>query len=120
MDDFPDFGTEDVRVEDNNNNNNTEYQQFEMMMDGTNYTNQNNDIGIEHNWNIPTSTITNIPSQDPFGSYQVDEEEENRQRQRKAEEDERRSKLMQKMNDEIRIKQELRDRARQYLENWTT
>ena len=38
--------------------------------------------------------------------------------ERRREEDERKSNLMRKMNDEIRIKQELRDKARQYLENW--
>jgi hypothetical protein len=47
-----------------------------------------------------------------------DEEEENRINQRRQEEDERKKKLMQKMNDEIRIKQEFRDNAREYHERF--
>ena len=47
-----------------------------------------------------------------------DEEEENRINQRRQEEDERKKNLMQKMNDEIRIKQELRDKAREYHERF--
>jgi hypothetical protein len=55
---------------------------------------------------------------DPFSNYQVDEEEENRINQRRQEEDERKKKLMQKMNDEIRIKQEFRDKGREYHERF--
>jgi hypothetical protein len=112
MDGFPGFDTEDLNVEDNNTN--QVYQQFDMM-------NEN----MAQNWNISSNPIdgnntiqATSGGLDAFASYQVDEEEENRQRARRAEEEERRSKLMQKMNEEIRVKQELRDRARQYLEDW--
>jgi hypothetical protein len=45
-----------------------------------------------------------------------DEEEEKRIALRRSEEDERKRKLMQKMNDEIRLKQETRDKGREYQE----
>jgi hypothetical protein len=47
-----------------------------------------------------------------------DEEEDKRISLRRNEEDERKKKLMQKMNDEIRIKQELRDKGREYYEKF--
>ena len=37
---------------------------------------------------------------------------------RKLEEEQRRAKIMKKMNDELRIKQEFRDKARDFIENW--
>jgi hypothetical protein len=119
--DFPDFGNnEDVHVEDNVNGegaNNTGYQVFGMEgggfdMDAGNWNNQPQEM-----LNNP-STTTNTATYDPFGAHQIDEEEENRQRQRKAEEEERRAKLMQRMNEEISVKQEIRDKARNYLEDW--
>ena len=47
-----------------------------------------------------------------------DEEEEKRIQARKAEEDERRSKIIGLMNEEIKLKQEFRDKARAYLDNF--
>lgn len=38
--------------------------------------------------------------------------------ERKKEDEARREKLMKKMNEEIRMKQEIRDKAREYLDNW--
>ncbi len=47
-----------------------------------------------------------------------DEEEEARISARKNEEQERRSKIITLMNEEIRVKQEYRDKAREYLDNF--
>jgi hypothetical protein len=103
---FPNFENEDVQIMDSN----------------TNQPYENNITNEQFGWNIPVMDSVNVAvlGNDPFGSYQVDEEEENRLRQRKAEEEERRSKLMQRMNNEIRIKQEQRDKTGQYLEDWKT
>jgi hypothetical protein len=38
--------------------------------------------------------------------------------ERKSEEEQRKAKIMKKMNDELRIKQEWRDKAEDYIENW--
>jgi hypothetical protein len=114
MDGFPEFGGEEIRIEDNNENNENNFNNDNIQNNYQPYEDNNQ----EPNWNIQSIQIENNPISDPFGSYQVDEEEENRQRQRKAEEDERRTKLMQKMNDEIRVKQEGRDKAKSYLDNW--
>jgi hypothetical protein len=100
--DFPDFGNDDVQVENN---------VYENLDDGN----------IESMpWNNPVENTQHLSGlgQDPFSAYQVDEEEENRQRQRKAEEEERRTKLMAKMNDEVKGKQETKDKARDHLDQW--
>ena len=47
-------------------------------------------------------------------------EEEKRILARRAEEDERRSRIIKLMNDEIRLKQEYRDKAREYEDNFQT
>ena len=53
-----------------------------------------------------------------YDSNEMDEEERNRIKARKEEEEVRRAKIVKKMNDEMRIKQEFRDKAREYCDNW--
>ncbi len=48
----------------------------------------------------------------------LNEEERRRIEESKVEEEQRRAKIMKKMNDELRIKQEFRDKAMEYIENW--
>jgi hypothetical protein len=134
--DFPEFGNDEVIQIDDQNVNHTNYQAFEV--DGGDGGDVNHKTGYEgaevnHNtgyeaggfgsdWNASAVDKNQEPKYDPFTAYTqaVDEEEENRIRQRKAEEDERRSRLMQRMNDEVRVKQDTRDKARTYLEDWNT
>lgn len=66
--------------------------------------------GSDHGWNQQGG-------QNNYFDPVVDEEEEKRIQARRAEEDERRAKLIKLMNDEIKVKQEYRDKAREFLEN---
>jgi hypothetical protein len=116
--DFPNFENDDVQ--------DVQVEPIIVQESGNNYNPFPDMGGEQYHWNIPVAESVvggaNVTSSDPFASYQqsaVDEEEENRQRQRKAEEDERRSKLMHRMNEEIRVKQENRDKARNHLEDWS-
>jgi len=107
---FPDF------------DNNDEIQVENM---GGSHDNQDN-FGFTNNYqgsndNYYNMQQTNDWAQNMGGaSYEniVDEEEEKRAQARKKEEDERRAKIISLMNEEIRIKQEFRDKAREYLDNY--
>ena len=105
-------GDNEIQIENeefNNNYNNFPNDNF----------NQNKDNDINYNnmeWN-------NVPSSDILYGQQdntLDELELKRIDERKIEEEQRRAKIMKKMNDELRIKQEFRDKAREYIENWNT
>jgi hypothetical protein len=83
------------------------------MNTGTNtgfYPIQNNNAN-DYNWG-------GMGDSSAFPTQIVDQEEENRMLARKKEDDERRAKIVKKTSDEIRIKQEFRDKAREFLENF--
>jgi len=50
----------------------------------------------------------------------IDGHERKRIQERKEEEEQRRAKIMKKMNDELIIKQEWRDKAIEFIDNWRT
>ncbi len=111
--------------------NNNDGIQIESMQPGQS---SNNDGGFNvmqnsNDGNFFQSAETNQTQQAPSMNYDgfggdmgqnqiVDEEEENRIKARRDEENERRSKVVTLMNDEIRIKQENRDKAREFLDNY--
>lgn len=95
------------------NNNYNNYQNF----------NENYIPGQDQNANFNNMPWDNtVSNQMGYDQSQMedglDEVERKRIEERKAEEEQRRAKLMKKMNDELRIKQEFRDKAREYIENW--
>lgn len=109
--DFPDFNNQNhedqIQVENMDNNfMNNQLEQDHNQLNG--YTND---------WN------NNFPNN--YGGVKVnefamaiDEQEENRIQMRRQEEEERRARIVQLMNDEMRIKQEWRTKAQEYLENY--
>ena len=121
---------------DNQQNNNFDNQQ------NNNFDQQNMNFGGENEIQIENMEFSNnektnppmnqgmsqgmefneIPNQmdsNPMGNFDdIDDEERNRIQARKEEEEARRAKIMKKMNDEMRIKQEFRDKAREYAEHW--
>ena len=102
----------EIEIENMEFSNNNNYQNFP----NDNF-NPNQDRDINYNnmgWN-------NVTGGDGFFANvdnAVDELERKRMEDRKLEEEQRRAKIMKKMNDELRIKQEFRDKARDFIENW--
>lgn len=132
--DFPNF--ENINEDNNNNNNNfphndqqgfgggDEVQIESMEFNNNNYQgfNDNYNPSQSQNANYSNSLWENAPVNEMnFGHNEddgMDEQERKRIAERKEEEEQRRGKIMKKMNDELRIKQEWRDKAIEYIENW--
>lgn len=114
-----DFFNDDViQIEGEVNSNFTNFSTQQDIQSMTTIGLDKNQYG---NWQ-PQSNLN-----DPFSNYQIvffciiqddDEEEEKRISARRVEEDEKKRNLMQKLNDELRIKQEMKDKAREYLERF--
>jgi hypothetical protein len=141
---FPNFETTDNFVENQNfqnqNENNNFYNQFDNHQQNNNFEDYNeiqienmefnNDQSISQTIGfnqVPLSQGMNMgmewnqmnSNQMGMGhSNDINDEERNRIQARKEEEEARRAKIVKKMNDEMRIKQEFRDKARQYCDNW--
>jgi len=130
--DFPDF--ENINEDHNRASQNqafggeNEIQIENMEFANNNYNNYQNFNDNYIPSNDQNSNFNNMPW-DNTGANQMgynqsqmedglDEVERKRIDERKSEEEQRRAKLMKKMNDELRIKQEFRDKAREYIENW--
>lgn len=105
------FSKEDEIEIDNMEFNNNNHQNF-----NDNYIPNNNENMNYNNmaWNNNPIAEGNFSSLDDG----LDEDEKKRIQERRQEEEERRAKIIKKMNDELRIKQEFRDKARDYVENW--
>lgn len=95
-------------------------------------TNNNYNQGLNDNY-VPSQSKNANYSNMPWENSQVnemnfghthddvmDENERKRIEERKTEEEQRRAKIIKKMNDELRIKQEWRDKAVEYIDNWRT
>lgn len=128
--DFPDLGFDNNTNQNdgqiNNQDDNIQVEQVEFAQ------NQSAHNASNSNFDFPGSSQGFVMGQNnPDGNFSawgaaldnqesslVDEEEEKRIKARKQEEDERRAKIIQLMNDEIRIKQENRDNARNFIDNF--
>ena len=84
-------------------------------MEFSNKENMNQSIGSNK---IPGSQGMDWNAMDSNVDDGLDEVEKKRIQDRKEEEEARRAKALKKMNDEMRIKQEFRDKAREYIDNW--
>lgn len=132
--DFPQF--ENIN-EDNNqgaNFHNEFADNSEIQIDNVEFTDNNyqgfndnyNPAGSNHNVNYNNAAWENTAvneasyAQSAAANDGLDPEERKRMEERKTEEEQRRAKIMKKMNDELRIKQEFRDKAMDYIENWRT
>lgn len=134
--DFPNFENinENNNIENNSHQENN-YQGFgggdEVQIESMEFNN-NNYQGFNDNYNPSQSQnpdFSNSPWENAqvnemnFGHTQddgMDEQETKRIQERKEEEEQRRAKIMKKMNDELRIKQEWRDKAIEFIDNWRT
>ncbi len=132
---FPDFdnnhNNDNSDNNDNNNNNYNNYNneeqsdeiQIEDAQGGLNeYIQHNSNEHIENSFPVTTDPAGGLnwnvgysESQNDF-QIAVDEVEEKRILARRQEEDERRRRIVEMMNEEIRVKQEWRDKAREYIE----
>jgi hypothetical protein len=108
---------------DNQQNNNfenfggdNEIQIENMEFSNNEKTNQPMDHGMGQGMEF--NEIPNQMDSNHMGNSEIDEEERNRIQARKEEEEARRAKIVKKMNDEMRIKQEFRDKAREYADHW--
>jgi len=133
--DFPNF--ENINEQNNKNIHDQEYAQMggndEVQIESMELNNNNNN-GFNYDNYVPSSQTQNADfSSTPWENSQVnemnfghasadamDEMESKRIEERKAEEELRRAKILKKMNDELRIKQEFRNKAIEYIENWKT
>ena len=131
--DFPNF--ENINEDNNYNHHDQENAGMggpdEVQIENMEFNNNNNNNyqGFNDNYNRQNLSFSSIPCEDNqvndinFGLTQddrIDENERKRIEERKIEEEQRRAKIMKKMNDELRIKQESRDKALEYIENWRT
>jgi hypothetical protein len=121
--DFPQF--------ENINENNTQaahaYDNFadnnEIQIENMEFNNNHNPISQNQNANYNNSAWENTSVGEMNYSHsasndRLDEGERKILVERKEEEEQRRDKIFKKMNDELRIKQEFRDKAAEYIENW--
>ena len=102
----------EIEIENMEFSNNNNYQ---------NFPNDNFNPNQDQNINYNNMEWNNVNAGDGFFANVdnvVDELERKRMEDRKLEEEQRRAKIMKKMNDELRIKQEFRDKARDFIENW--
>ncbi len=95
------------------------YQGFNENFNATGL-NHNNDTYNNSPWENTNFNEAAIYAHSPAGNDGFDEAERRRIEERKTEEEQRRAKIMKKMNDELRIKQEFRDKAVGYVDNWRT
>merc|ERR1711976_100361 len=106
------------QVMDNNNNNTG----FQAMDGNTGFQAMNNNDGnffqSQETQQNQGMNFNNFDGALEGESGLVDEEEEKRLQARRDEENERRSKIVTLMNEEIRVKQEYRDKAREFLDNF--
>ena len=129
---FPQF--ENIN-EDNNpaaNNFNNFADNNEIQIEDVEYT-DNKYQGFNDNYNPAAPNNNNNYNNSPWENTPVNEtsyarsandglneEDKRRIEEGKAEEEHRRARIMKKMNDELRLKQEFRDKALDYFENWKT
>lgn len=132
--DFPQF----ENINEDNNQAANAYNDFadnnEIQIENVEFT-DNTYQGFNDNYNQPASHEQRIDyNNSPWEHTAVnemsyaqsavndglDDEERKRIEERRVEEEQRRAKIMKKMNDELRIKQEFRDKAMEYIENWRT
>lgn len=133
---FPDFNNQQQQqysnFDENQFNNNNNFDNNEIQIENVEFTNgeQSNQMNFNNNNDFSHGQNTNSnmgmdwnqmgSNQMPndFQNSEIDEEERNRIQLRKEEEDARREKIVKKMNYEMKIKQEFRDKAREYIDNW--
>lgn len=98
---FPDLNNDNefTPAEDENQNDNNIYDNFMQM---------NNPINMASSDMTPTMGFSDK-------TQEIDEEEQKRIEARKQEEDERRKKIEEKINYELNVKTELREKAVQYV-----
>lgn len=106
------FGGDEIQIENMEFNNNN-YQNF-----NDNYNPHENQNNKFNNMPWDNTGVSDINYTHSVVDDGLDEVERKRIEERKAEEDQRREKIRKKMNDELRIKQEWRDKAREYNYNW--
>ncbi len=106
------FAGDEIQIENMEFNNNN-YQNFNENYNPNVFQNNNfNDMP----WN--NAVVSEMNYGNSAADCGLDEVERKRIEERKAEEDQRREKIRKKMNDELRIKQEWRDKSREYIDNW--
>jgi len=111
MDFFKDENDDGVVIEDENNHQGTTEQ-------GANLGNQNyNNMGGEMNYGQMSGDMNSGFNNMQFSGEEVDPEEKERQEARQKEETIKREKLVKKMNLEIELKQEIRNKAAEWIEN---
>lgn len=132
--DFPNF----ENINENHNNDNLSFSDHqeqgqggrdEVQIESMEF-NDNKYKGFDDNYNLSQSQNANF-NNSPWenapvsemnfgqsGDDGLDEQERIRIQERKEEEEQRRAKIMKKMNDELRIKQDWRDKAVEFIENW--
>lgn len=123
--DFPNFENNNQNQSTHNTgfyNRDDEIEIDNMEFNNNNYQNYNDNYNpnIDHiNYNN-MAWMNNPASNVEFSAHNdgLDEVEKKRIEERSLEDEERRAKIMKKMNDELRIKQEFRDKARDFIENW--
>ena len=97
----------------NTNNNNTGFDYTSSVPLGMNTSSHQNEIPIDNFINPSGNTIATDQQ------FEFDEEEQNRIAQREAEAAERAKKIREKMEIELRIKNELRQKAIEYMNTFT-
>lgn len=132
--DFPNFDNTNDETNNNDNNNQANLdQEFgtgdEVQIESMDFNNNqsqnyndNYNASQTQNANYGNNAWENAPVNEiSYGQtidHEMNEDERKMVEERKSEEEQRRAKIMKKMNDELRIKQEWRDKAVEYIDNW--